>query len=238
MKWQPFRFFSTLSLVVLCIGAVRAQDVLLKGDRWLVSIQPQTLQVTGTPLGGQPLTLSLPRPSHGPVADLKHDGRQARWGLPREKLTVDMRLNGDALLVQFTATEPGSFTWPVLGPDPSVRAYILPLFEGLYVPVDDPRWADFLLKQGVLDTTSGLSMPFWGIDCGGCTLTYIVTNPFNNELAFRRDDGKLTAQLTHTFTPNRKVKQYGLRICLAAPCRSSRPSSTASTWSSRASSSA
>ncbi|MBE3095861.1 MAG: glycoside hydrolase [Planctomycetes bacterium] len=41
-----------------------------------------------------------------------------------------------------------------------------------------------------------------------------VTNPFNNEFSFRREKGKLATQFTHTFTPNRKVKQYGLRICL------------------------
>ena len=73
------------------------------------------------------------------------------------------------------------------------------------------------VKQGPLDTTAGLSMPFWGMDCGGRNLTYIVTNPFNNELSFKQEEGKLTVQFTHTFTPNQKVKQYGLRIGLGGP---------------------
>jgi hypothetical protein len=209
------RLMALVGILILITSDVNGQQVVLKGDRWIVSVQPQTLAVTGTPINGQPLALSLPRPNQrGIVADLQQDGRHAQWNLVTEKLAVDMRLDGDVLVVQFTAAEPGSFTWPVLGATPAQRAYIIPMFEGLYVPTDDKQWAEFLVKQGPLDTTGGLSMPFWGIDCGGSTLTYIVTNPFNNELAFGQDEAKLTAQFTHTFTANQKLKQFGLRISL------------------------
>jgi hypothetical protein len=88
------------------------------------------------------------------------------------------------------------------------------MFEGLYVPADDESWAKFLVGQGPLDTTAGLSMPFWGIDCGPHTLTYVITNPFNNELSWGRDGGRLTARFTHTFPPNAKTREYGLRVYL------------------------
>ena len=179
-----------------------------------MSIQPETLRVTGTQMGGQPLTLSLPQPKLGPVVDMRHDVQGVRRALPDEKLTVEMRLENDVLVVHFTAAEAGSFTWPTLRSDASVRAYILPLFEGLYIPVNDAKSADFLVRQGAISTTDGLSMPFWGLDCRGSSLTYIATNPFNNEIAFRQDGGKLVSEFTHTFTPNHKLKTYGLRICL------------------------
>ena len=58
------------------------------------------------------------------------------------------------------------------------------MFEGLYVPVDDEPWAKFLLGESPMNTTAGLQMPFWGVDLGeGRTLTYVLTNPFNNDTA-------------------------------------------------------
>jgi len=61
------------------------------------------------------------------------------------------------------------------------------MFEGLYVPADDEPFAKFLIDQGEMTTTAGLSMPFWGVSTGGHTVTYILTNQFNNEITFDRD---------------------------------------------------
>jgi hypothetical protein len=65
-----------------------------------------------------------------------------------------------------------------------------------------------------MGTTDGLSMPFWGLDYGDHTVTYLLTNPFNNTLAFRDASGKLIARFTHQFTRNHPVKEYGLEISL------------------------
>src|ERR1019366_9484960 len=58
-------------------------------------------------------------------------------------------------------------------------------------------------------------MPFVGLDCGDFTLTYIFTNPFNNQLEFQPSpDRRLQARYTHRFTPNHAVKEYGVTIRL------------------------
>lgn len=57
-------------------------------------------------------------------------------------------------------------------------------------------------------------MPFWGVDCGGCTLTYVLTNPFNNQLEFQSTGGQLGLSLTHQFTANVPAKEFGFTIRL------------------------
>lgn len=138
------------------------------------------------------------------------------WELPDRGIEVAVRLSGSALSVDFTASATGELTWPVVRGDPGIRGYILPTFEGVYAPADDPEWIGFLAAGGPFSTTE-LAMPFWGLDRGDYTLTYLLTNPFNNALAFRDDAGRLAASLTHTFPRNQKVKQYGVRITLGPP---------------------
>ena len=83
------------------------------------------------------------------------------------------------------------------------------------MPKDDAIWQDFLREQGPINTTAGLSMPFWGLDLGDRTLTYILTNPFNNQILFSKTArSALGMQVSHAFTPNWKQKTYGVRISL------------------------
>jgi Glycosyl hydrolases related to GH101 family, GH129 len=215
----PARLLAGAALMVLAGGALcglSAQEVTLKGENWTLVVQPQTLAVSGTLVGGQGLSLSSPRPVPALVEGLHAEDRHAWWNLPDEKVAVDMRLDGDELVAEFTASAPGSFSWPLLAPMPGHQAFILPLFEGLYVPAQDAQWAQFLQSQSPFDTTAGLSMPFWGIDCGEFTLTYLVTDPCNNELFFTAAEGGLAARFTHAFTPNQSERHYALRIALGS----------------------
>ena len=127
-----------------------------------------------------------------------------------------MEMEDDTLVVSFTADRVGELTWPILPTQPALRGYILPIGEGVYAPCDDPLWRAELVKREALTTTDGLYLPLWGLDFGHHTLTYLLTNPFNNELAFQQKSAMLSAHLTHQFTKNAKVKTYGVRIILGS----------------------
>ena len=125
----------------------------------------------------------------------------------------------DSLSVEFIQdkriNDPLSLTWPVIEDFESLRGYILPFFEGSYVPKGDAAWRDFLCERGPINTTAGLSMPFWGLDLGERTLTYILTNPFNNQIRFNKTlTSGLGMQVSHAFTPNWEHGKYGLHISL------------------------
>jgi hypothetical protein len=200
--------------------------VALGNQLWTVAIDPASLEVRARPASGLDVRISAAQAGLGQLAHLRQTADQAHWELPDKGVTVSVRLEGDTLQVGFRARAPGEFTWPVIEPQAAVRGYILPTFEGVYAPANDPKWSAFLAEQGEMSTTEALSLPLWGLDCGDRqrtgsqplavrqTLTYLLTNPFNNSLVFRDAAGRLAARLTHQFTRNQPVKEYGLRISL------------------------
>jgi len=60
-------------------------------------------------------------------------------------------------------------------------------------------------------------MPFWGLDLTDRTLTYILTNPLNNQIRFNKTAApSLGMEVSHTFTPNWEQRRYGLHISLGS----------------------
>ena len=178
------------------------------------------LAVNAYPAGTKITTqVSAEQTGFGPVTDFSHNGNVAKWKLPERFLSVRTELIGDSLTFEFIQDAPiddtQSLKWPVIADPESIHAYIFPFFEGSYVPKDDKTWQDFLSERGPINTTAGLSMPFWGLDLGDQTLTYILTNPFNNRMLFNKTEAAtLGMQVSHAFTPNWKEKRYGVRISL------------------------
>ena len=198
------------------------ETVHLSNAVWTVDIVPQSLAVNAY-LVGQKITvpISSGQTGFGSVTEFSQEDNTVGWKFPDPFLTVRFELIDDSLSVEFIqdklTNEALSLTWPVIEDFESLRGYILPFFEGSYVPKDDVTWRDFLSEQGPINTTAGLSMPFWGLDLGERTLTYILTNPFNNQIRFSKTPTSgLGMQVSHAFTPNWKQRRYGLRIALGA----------------------
>jgi hypothetical protein len=203
-------------IVIALLGSLRcaAGTLQLHNDQITIEINPATLAVTANP-SQSPLTLSA---GTGPfdVANLTQAETSASWSLSKEHITVSMKLDGRALVAQFTAENVGDFTWPILPASQQTKAYLLPLCEGHYIPVDDADWQKELTENGPFEAL-GLSLPLWGVECGDHTITYLVTHPFNSDLTFTVENGKLASHLVHHFTRNWKVKQYDLRITVGDP---------------------
>jgi hypothetical protein len=217
-----YRFLMVVSLaaafLLKVLGGVACAEgvplVVLADEKWTIRVDPGSLETILQPQGGPQLAISAGQEDLGPVKGLERTGQEASWELSERDVTVSVRLSADALQVSFRAGAPGSFTWPIVGSDPALEAYILPLFEGSYVPADDSEWLRFLVSNGPISSTEGLSMPFWGLRWQGHTLTYILTNEFNNELAFEDRGGRIAMRFSHQFTRNWKIKEYGLSILL------------------------
>ncbi len=188
--------------------------IALTNESWTVQIDPDSLEVSAQPAGRSTVRISAPQEGLGPIAGLKQSNDEASWELEQHKMRVSFRLDGNCLSAHFVTTQPGTFTWPVTTGDSPVRAYVLPLFEGSYVPADDAEWVEFLGWQSPGNTTETLSMPFWGLDCTDYTVAYILTNQFNNELVFEDRGGRLGIRLTHEFMPSWETKEYGVTIRL------------------------
>ncbi len=189
---------------------------------WDVEIFPQSLAMNVYPADTDiTVRASLGQTGLGVVTDFSHEGTGVSWKLPEHSLTVHVEPSKNSLTIEFIQDDPANdtqrFTWPIIENTESIHGYIFPFFEGSYVPKDDITWRDFLCDQGPINTTAGLSMPFWGLDLGERTLTYILTNPFNNQILFRETEtSDLGMRVSHAFTPNWERKTYGMRISLGS----------------------
>ena len=218
--------FYILSLGILLLSAINVgatpETVHLSNSIWKVDIIPHSLAMKAHPTDTETgVPISSGQIGLGDVAEFSQDGNTVSWRFPNRFLTVRFELIEESLSVEFIQYKQTSdtpcLTWPVIEDSESLRAYILPLFEGSYVPKDDITWQDFLSKRSPINTTAGLSMPFWGLDLTDRTLTYILTNPFNNQIRFNKTTSSaLGMEVSHAFTPNWEQKRYGLRISLGA----------------------
>jgi hypothetical protein len=204
-----------IALFLVTVAKATSQHVpkiSLRDGSAIATIESSTLEAAFETVNRPAISLSAPQNGLGHVTDLKQGGNHASWKLPEAAVEVGVQLEGEKLSVSFRANKASRFTWPVVNSERSVRAWILPMFEGVYAPADDAKWVSFLQKQSPMSTTEGVGLPFWGWDCGDFTLTWMVTNPFNNELMFEGRDGRLHAQFKHEFTRNNPVKEFGFVI--------------------------
>ncbi|MGD0262307.1 MAG: glycoside hydrolase [Verrucomicrobiota bacterium] len=212
LKWGYAARAIVLPLWLLSSGSLNAgTEISIQNSSCTVAFDPATLAVTLRSGGHLAILASAPQTNLGSVAGLEKSATQARWSLPERGVSVTLELEGNRLLAHLLAAAPGEFTFPVIPETASAKGWILPFFEGVYAPCGDSKWASFLTNRGELNTTADLTMPFLGLDYGHATLTCILTNPFNNRLEFRRaPDQALQARLTHQFTRNHPVKEYGV----------------------------
>ena len=200
---------TAISLLAVRLNA--AEQISIGSDGCSVTFDPRTLEVNLQHGQLPSILVSAAQTNLGRVSGLETSATRAQWSLPDRGIALTLQLDGNRLLAHVLAAEPGDFTFPVIPESASTKGWILPFFEGVYAPCGDPRWEAFLTHRGKMNTTADLTMPFLGLDCGSFTLTCILTNPFNNELEFcRAADSRLQARLTHRFTRNHPIKEYGL----------------------------
>lgn len=210
-----------LLLTAISVGAA-PETVHLRNAMWKVDIVPHSLAVEARLVDAETVVpISSAQPGFSDVAEFSQDDNTVSWRIADRFLTVRFELIDESLSVEFVhdkqTRDTIRLTWPMIEDSESLRAYILPLFEGSYVPKDDTKWQDFLSERGPINTTAGLSMPFWGLDLTDRTLTYILTNPFNNRIRFNKTtSAALDMAVSHAFTPNWEQKKYGLHISLGA----------------------
>jgi hypothetical protein len=205
---------SATFFVAVGVRAARSDEIILSNEYWSVEVSPETLQMKAALPGGDKILLSKGQPDLGPIGDIGKDRSRVQWHFQTKGIKVEVRLDKRDISIQLFSGKAGTFTWPVLQEMANIKALIWPRWEGCYIPLDELRWEKYLVEQGECDTLEGLSMPFWGLDCGDFSLTYIITNPYNNMIDFSRTGDKLNARFSHEFTPVQSKKEYGFLIRL------------------------
>lgn len=197
--------------------AVHAAEIRWQNERFAVQCNPATLQLTLIPTDGQPLEFLWATTNAATVVEFQQNSEQATWRLVEPQLAVSLQLETNGVCIEFTSEPAGTLEWPCFTPGAPARGWILPLFEGVYVALTNSAWREELLSSGrELNTTADLGLPFWGLDGGDFTLTCLVLNPFNNEVRFDEDAGRMRLRFAHGFTRNNPVKQIPFRFVIGS----------------------
>lgn len=189
---------------VLLLGALLCSPPTLAGSvlensLWRVELDPATLAIRVIPAKNSPVQASAGVIGHK-VSDFKQSANRLDWQWDDGAWTLSAILDRRDLSLSITARDPGELSFLRQPGSAMGKGLIWPLAEGHYVPAGDPLWQTFLLEQGEFNTTQDLSLPLWGVDHGGFTLNWLMTNPYNNRLTFSAEGKSLALAVRHTFT--------------------------------------
>lgn len=188
-----------LLLAGLCLSPSSLADILLVNPLWRVQLDPATLAVRVTPANGATVQASTGVAAHRVSNLVQRDNRvDWQWNDGAWSLSVDLDLHD--LTFSITARAPAELEFLRQPGNAMGKGLIWPLAEGHYVPRGDPVWQAFLVSQGVLNATQDMSLPIWGVEHEGFSLSWLLTNPFNNQLLFNAEGDSLALSVRHQFT--------------------------------------
>ena len=212
-------FFSVRLCVCLLLGWLLpfgSSAETLENDFWRVNVDPQTLAVRVSPTGQPALQASSGVKAHR-VSELKASQDFLAWQWDDGAWHLEVRLQQRDLLLTIKARDAGVLEFLNQPGEAMGKALIWPMAEGHYVPRGDSVWQQFLVAQGEINTTQDLSLPLWGMDHGAFTLTWLLTNPFNNRLSLYSQGVALGLSARHEFTALDVSAPMTFRLSLDAP---------------------
>jgi hypothetical protein len=203
--------------VAFATSAIAQQPIVLANAAWQVTVEPATLAVAATPAGEPALTVSTGVAPHAASA-IESTTDRAAWDWDEGVYRVELALADTDLQLTITARGPGELEFLRQPAETAGNGLILPLAEGHYVPPGEPTWQAFLTATlGELNTTQDLSLPLWGVDRSAYTLHWILTNPFNNTIAFTAEGAGTALAARHAFTTLDPAAPFTATLHLAGP---------------------
>ncbi|MFJ2485161.1 glycoside hydrolase [Pseudomonas sp. NPDC087639] len=188
-----------LLMVGLCLSPSSVAETLLENSLWRVQIDPATLAVRVTPADSAAVQASTGVDAHK-VSQLLRRGNRLDWQWDDGAWSLSVELDQRDLSFSITARDPAELEFLRQPGSAMGKGLIWPLAEGHYVPRGDPLWQAFLVDQGQFDSTQDLSLPLWGVEHDGFSLSWLLSNPYNNQLQFSADGDTLALAARHQFT--------------------------------------
>jgi hypothetical protein len=145
--------------------------------------------------GGESIVIS--KAAFAPARYLLDEAR-SEIAYPELGLKAKAGIQAEAFFLEFSADRPQTIAWPRIPLKKNGTNLIWPYLEGNYVPLSEKTWTDFL-RSREWSATQDLSMPFWGIERKGRTISYLFDDPFHDRITFRSNGDSMQLSLTHEF---------------------------------------
>ncbi len=197
----------------LLLSPLAFAGTMLENALWRVELDPATLALRVTPAGETSVQASSGVAAHA-VNDVQASAEQASWQWDDGAYRLTAVLEQRDLALTVSARAPGELNLLRQPSSALGQGLSWPLAEGHYVPAGNAVWKKFLLEQGELNTTQDLSLPLWSLDHGRFTLSWLLTNPYNNRLQWQADGEGLELSVAHEFTRLEPAAPMTLRLHL------------------------
>ncbi|HED2334634.1 TPA: glycoside hydrolase [Serratia liquefaciens] len=194
-----------LSISLALLAGFPAQALLLQQGETRFDIDPATLQIVA---GKNQVNQALAGQT---VAELQSTSTQASWQWPNSAMQVTARLEGADLRLSFSSKRAQTLNWFRL---PSqATTLLLPIGEGSRIPLDNPVWRNYLVKEMTpLDTNWDLKLPLWSQQQQGKVYSWLLLTPFSNQVTFASAGKELAMRSSHEF--NRFNQQQAFEVLL------------------------
>lgn len=189
---RPLRLFLLLLPALLWLPKVLAAPLQLQGETLSYLIDPDTLAIS---VNGVQVSAGQ---SARQVDRLQQDEQQASWQWPAQETRVEVRLDGEDLLLTLISSGPRQIAWYSL---PKNQTHLSMAFgEGSRFSVRDGDWLGYIGDElAEIDTHHDLKLPLWSQDAGKRTYSWILQSPYDNKLSFSRKGGRLQLAASHEF---------------------------------------
>jgi hypothetical protein len=149
-----------------------------------------------------------------PSSRYEVNGELSEIYYPRLGIAAKIGFGNGCFTLELSSRKARTITWPSVPMEKKGTSLIWPHFEGNYIPLSDAIWTQYLASRK-WNTTQNQYLPFWGIERGRHLLSYLVENPFYNEIAFRDSKYALQMDFTHSFPDNADLaKPIAFRLYL------------------------
>ncbi|XYI03554.1 glycoside hydrolase [Sorangium sp. So ce1128] len=179
-------------------------------------ISPDSLEVLGRAAGsGEEIEISAPSLHSRGAEVLSVTPEAASFRIPDLDLMVEAELRGTQLAVRIRTSTEQTIEWPKTATGGDVRALVVPVGEGLYLPVRDPFWLGMFKERECFHAHGGISMPFWATEGASATATYILASDIRSALCLGVADERMVATATHRFLRRDQFAPYDVVVDLA-----------------------
>jgi hypothetical protein len=188
----PLLFLGAGLVGLLLATPLSAAPLLLKSESQSFRIDPDTLAIS---VGDVQVNAGQ---AARQVDQLQQDDQQISWQWPAQQTRVQVRLDGNDLLLTLSSDSPRQVAWYSL---PKNQTHLSMAFgEGSRFSVRDGDWLGYVGDElSTLDTHYDLKLPLWSQDAGKLTYSWILQSPYDNQLSFTRKGGRLQLIASHEF---------------------------------------
>ena len=208
-------FISCMVVVTTIIGCSSGEVIKntspinsVKNLDFSFEVKPEIFKVS-VESGGSKEKISEPSKERK-VSNFKKNKTEASWTYPDENIDINIKKEDSYLDVNIKSNleKETSFNWPKV----EGESYILPPYEGKFIPSNDKYWKEYL-NESTYNVIESFSMQFFAVNKAKYSVIYIIENEFNNVIEFSSKD-KINFTFKHEYPSINKNKEYGFKIYL------------------------